>query len=159
MINLPAKQIMKKFFLLVALAGLSWVGKAQTASDSVQTVIRSFFDAMYKCDTAALRDCFYTGCIMQTVVNTPDGGRVRNESVDDFIRQIASLQPGDASERIVFEAVKTDGPLAFAWTPYSFYYKSQFSHCGVNCFQLVRISSGWKIHYVIDTRRRNGCKE
>jgi len=60
-------------------------------------------------------------------------------------------------ERINFDMVRTDGPLATAWTPYKFYYKGNFSHCGVDSYQLVRINGIWKIQYLIDTRRNMSC--
>jgi len=63
-----------------------------------------------------------------------------------------------ADERISFETIKIDGPLAIAWTPYKFYYEGKFSHCGVNSFQLVRVDNQWRIQYLIDTRRRQGCE-
>lgn len=66
---------------------------------------------------------------------------------------------GGLDERIQFDVVKVDGPLASVWTPYKFYFKGQFSHCGVNSFQLVRVNGEWKIQYLIDTRRRNDCGE
>ena len=61
-------------------------------------------------------------------------------------------------ERISFETVKVDGDLAIAWTPYKFYLGDQFSHCGVNSFQLVKLEGVWRIQYLIDTRRRQGCE-
>ena len=82
---------------------------------------------------------------------------VRTESPAGFIEQISKATPGSLDERISFETVKVDGPLAIAWTPYSFYYNGQFSHCGVNSFQLVRFNGIWKIQYIIDTRRKTGC--
>lgn len=32
-----------------------------------------------------------------------------------------------------------------------------FSHCGVNSFQLFHDNGQWKIIYLIDTRQRTGC--
>ena len=64
-----------------------------------------------------------------------------------------------ADERIAFDGIKIDGPMATAWTPYNFYFNGKFSHCGVNNFVLVKQDNGWKIQYIIDTRRRQGCKE
>jgi len=54
--------------------------------------------------------------------------------------------------------IKIDGPLAFVWAPYNFFYKGKFSHCGVDCFAMVRMNGSWKIQYIIDTRRKNACK-
>jgi hypothetical protein len=40
---------------------------------------------------------------------------------------------------------------------YVFYVGDRFSHCGVDSFQLVRISAGWRIIQIADTRRKEGC--
>ena len=71
---------------------------------------------------------------------------------------VGHLKKDSADERIQFETIKIDGPLAIVWTPYNFYHNGKFSHCGVNSFQLVRFDGIWKIQYLIDTRRRTGCK-
>jgi hypothetical protein len=67
------------------------------------------------------------------------------------------MPKGAADERISFETVKIDGPLAIVWAPYNFFFNGQFSHCGMDSFQLVRFGKEWKIQYIIDTRRRTGC--
>jgi hypothetical protein len=83
---------------------------------------------------------------------------VENETVEEFASSISKLQKGDGDERIKFDVIKIDGPLAVVWAPYHFFYKGAFSHCGVDSFQLVRINGEWKIQYLIDTRRKNGCE-
>lgn len=50
-----------------------------------------------------------------------------------------------------------DGNLASVWTDYKFYIDDQFSHCGVNSFQLFKGKDGWKVIYIIDTRRKENC--
>jgi hypothetical protein len=61
-------------------------------------------------------------------------------------------------ERISFDLVKIDGELASVWTPYKFYAGEKFSHCGVDSYQLVKLNGEWKIQYLIDTRRKQGCE-
>ncbi|MBT8322548.1 MAG: nuclear transport factor 2 family protein, partial [Eudoraea sp.] len=61
-------------------------------------------------------------------------------------------------ERIHSYQISIDGPMANAWTPYEFWLNDQFSHCGVNSFQLINDGSSWKIIYLIDTRRREDCQ-
>jgi hypothetical protein len=70
---------------------------------------------------------------------------------------VSKLPKGAADERISFETIRIDGPLAIVWTPYKFYFNGQFSHCGVNSFHLVRLNGSWKIHFLIDTRRKEPC--
>ncbi|HKB42832.1 MAG TPA: hypothetical protein VKC90_00520 [Chitinophagaceae bacterium] len=83
---------------------------------------------------------------------------MKNEEIAEFIDFISKQSPGACDESISFETIKIDGPLSIAWTPYNFYYNRQFSHCGVNSFQLVRLKGQWKIQYIIDTRRKQRCK-
>ena len=82
---------------------------------------------------------------------------LKYEKIDEFISFVGKESPGNADERIKVEMIKIEATLATVWTPYQFYYKGKFSHCGVNSFQLVRLNGQWKIQYIIDTRKKAGC--
>lgn len=132
---------------------------AQTTEDSVKAAITGMFQAMKNADSIGLQQSFSPTAVMQTISRNKEGETVvRTESVSAFSSSINRLSKGDADERITFGAVHIDGPMASVWTPYEFYYKGNFSHCGVNSFQLVRHNGVWKIQYIIDTRRKEGCK-
>ena len=120
--------------------------------ESVKGVIQNMFNAMKKGDTIALKQCFSSSAIFQTIVSKPYEVVVQNGSVQDFLITVAKQPAGSLDERIEFETVKTNKELAIAWTPYQFYYKDKYSHRGVNSFQLVQLKEGWKIQYLIDTR-------
>ena len=120
--------------------------------ESVKGVIQNMFNAMKKGDTIALKQCFSSSAIFQTIVSKPYEVVVQNGSVQDFLISVAKQPAGSLDERIEFETVKTNKELAIAWTPYQFYYKDKYSHRGVNSFQLVQLKEGWKIQYLIDTR-------
>jgi hypothetical protein len=133
--------------------------KSQSTEDSVKGSISRFFAAMLNADTLTLRDVFAPTAILQTIVEDKNGNSsVRDEAIGDFLNQVGRLAKGDADERIRFDMIKIDGPLAIAWTPYQLYFKGQFNHCGVDSYQLLRINGTWKIQYIIDTRRKDGCK-
>jgi hypothetical protein len=133
--------------------------QAQTATDSVKAAVNNLFTAMVHADSAALTRCFAPGAVLQTVVKDKQGVvSVRSEDISKFASSIGQLPKEAADERITFDVVKIDGDLAIAWTPYQFYFQQQLLHCGVNSFQLVRLAEGWKIQYIIDTRRKNGCQ-
>jgi hypothetical protein len=158
---------MKYFFIVLTMLVTVVASQAQlvpnnreTAEDSVKAVINKMFAGMKNADTTMLKSSFAGSMILQTIARNKEGNLVvRNETPADFIEFISKELPGNADERITFDVVKIDGPLAIAWTPYNFYYKDQFSHCGVNSFQLVRFNGEWKIQYLIDTRRKQGCSE
>ncbi|PWV55660.1 nuclear transport factor 2 family protein [Chitinophaga sp. S165] len=132
---------------------------AQTTTDSVKAAVNSLFTAMKQADSTALMQSFAPGAVLQTIVKDKQGlVSVRTEAISKFASSIGQLPKDAADERITFDVVKIDGDLAIAWTPYSFYFQQKLSHCGVNSFQLVRLAEGWKIQYIIDTRRKNGCQ-
>ncbi len=131
---------------------------AQQDTEAVKSVINTMFGAMKKADTATLKTVFADSVIFQTVITGKDSNTVQHVSIRRFIASIGRLKPGAADERIQFDMVKTDGALASVWTPYVFYYNGAVSHCGVNSFQLVKIGTAWKIQYIIDTRRKEGCR-
>jgi hypothetical protein len=144
--------------LLTAMISLSSFTQAQTPEDSVKAVVNQLFTAMRTVDGAMLKDAFADSAVLQTIRRKQDGTFfVQDEKVDDFVKSISTAKKDSLDERITFETVKIDGPLAIVWTPYKFYFAGKFSHCGVNSFQLVKINGRWKIQFLIDTRRRQGC--
>lgn len=151
---------MKRIVLFVFCVSSYVITFAQTTEDSVKATVNAMFAAMKNSDAKTLLNCFGDSAVLQTISRTREGAIVvRNESIAAFAQQVAGLPVNAADERISFETIKTDGPLAMVWTPYNFYLNGKFSHCGVNSFQLVKLNGIWKIQYIIDTRRRTGCLE
>ena len=146
--------------MIGALVCTAMFTKAQTAEDSVKAVVNKMFDAMRASDAGMLQSLFGDSALLQTIARNKEGKMIiRNESIKEFANSISTAPKGSLDERISFETIKIDGPLASVWTAYSFYYNGKFSHCGVNSFQVVRINGEWKLQYIIDTRRKSGCVE
>ena len=151
---------MRKILFLLTLITIltSIISSAQTAEDSVKATVNNLFTAMRNADTSLLKSTLADEAIFQTISRDKDGNTiVRTEEVKGFIDFVGKQPKGDADERITFGFVKIDGALASVWTPYNFYLAGKFSHCGANSFQLVKLRGEWKIQYLIDTRRRQGC--
>ncbi len=150
---------MKYFLIVLTIAFSSQALHAQTTEDSIKITINTMFDAMRTGDSVLLRSVFSPTIVFQSIAVKEDGKViVKNEDPAGFASFVGKQKAGLLDERISYETIKTDGPMAFAWTPYSFYLDGKFNHCGVNSFQLVRFPDGWKIQYIIDTRRRVGCQ-
>jgi hypothetical protein len=144
------------FFALIL---VSMNASAQSTEDQIKKTINNLFEGMRTSDTALLRSAFSPTAVLQTVLKNREGKVVvRNEQVDKFIESVGKPHEQIYDERITFDLIRIDDDLAIAWTPYKFYIGDKFSHCGVNSFQLVRLNEGWKIQYLIDTRRKEGCK-
>lgn len=143
---------MNKIFACALLLGSFCFGQNQ---QEIEKPVRTLFTAMKNADAELLKSVFSETAILQTI--TKDG--VKNEDINDFIASVSKMQKNDLDERFTIEAIHTDGGLASVFTPYSFYFKDKFSHCGANSFQLVKQNGEWKIQYLIDTRRKDNCKE
>ena len=146
------KQIL---FLLTATFIFFSAIHAQSTEDSIKAAVNQLFTGMKNADGNLVSSSFGDSAVLQTIVNTKEGKTVvQNEKVKDFADFINTVKKGSADEQIVFDQIKIDGSLAMVWAPYKFYFDGKFSHCGVDCFQLVLINEQWKIQYLIDTRRR-----
>lgn len=147
---------MKNLSLVLGFVLIAYAAQAQT-EDSVKAAVNKLFTAMKNADSAMLMESFTTSAVLQSISKRKSQISVEKETIDAFASFIKTEESGALDERIIFETIKIDGDLASVWTPYRFYYKGEFSHCGVNSFQLVRINNVWKIQYLIDTRRKTGC--
>ena len=146
------------FSLLIVLGFTQSFGQTKTKEDEVKATINMLFDGMRNADTTLLRKAFASQNTLETIARTKEGKFVvRRENVDNLIKGIAALHPEKYDERIVFTKILIDANLASVWTDYKFYVGDKFSHCGVNSFQLFKGEDGWKIRYLIDTRRKDNC--
>lgn len=133
---------------------------SQSDEEQIEVLIRSLFEGMRTKNAGQVAAAFSEEALMQTVITKPEGNQVGSNAVADFVKRIATT-PSETNldERILDYQIKVDGAMASAWTPYRFYVNENFSHCGVNSFQLVKMANGWKIVYIIDTRRKEPCEE
>ena len=149
-----------KYIIVVALCATTIVtsSRAQSAQDSVKAAVNLLFTGMIQSDAAKIRSSFTDSAILQSIVEKDGKTKTRTESIEDFAQSISKLEKGVADERIRFDVIKIDGPLAIVWAPYSFYYKGQLNHCGVDSFQMLLVDGVWKIQYLVDTRRKQPCQ-
>ncbi len=139
---------MKKiFFLLIS----SFSFAQNTSEKEIIKPIENLFNAMKSADSLGVKNAFSNSSIMQTFGKNQE---IRTDKVEDFAKQVGASQAGDLDERFTISKILVDGNMASVWVPYQFYYKGNFSHCGVNSFQLAKINNEWKIQYIIDTRRK-----
>jgi hypothetical protein len=150
-----------KRFLFVILMAYPAITLAQSSAEAeVKQDVLSFFEAFHLQDTTALKSMAKGDIIMQSIGTDTEGQTVLNQnSYSKFVRSIGGIpKETEFEERLLDFRIQVDGRMANAWTPYEFWYNGQLSHCGVNSFQLIKESDGWKIIYLVDTRRREGCK-
>lgn len=124
--------------------------------DSIMQPVHAVFAGMNTRDTAMMRSAFAPGALLGGV--PAPGKSPVFTSVDGFLRSIAGAPATMAFREQVYDAeIRVDGGLATAWMFYTFAINDKISHCGVDAFQMVRTSGGWKAIAVADTRRSGGC--
>ncbi|MFN5326588.1 MAG: YybH family protein [Bacteroidota bacterium] len=147
---------MKKLYLiLLPFILINFNFYAQDAETEIKHVINDLFDGMRNADSVKILSLFAKDAFMQSVSKNKEGQTmVKRDEVAGFASFVGKQKKGVADEQIVFESIKIDGDLAFAWTPYTFIYNGTYSHRGVDAFCLVKLDGKWKIQYLIDTRRK-----
>ena len=123
---------------------------------AVLAVVQRLWDAMKARDTAMARSVFDSSAMLSRAVTRNGESRVQLTPVSAFLEALShATEPWN--ERMYSPEVRIDGSLATVWTEYDFSLGDKFSHCGVDAFQLLKTSAGWKIVALADTARREGC--
>lgn len=151
-----------KYLVFILLTFYSAVIPAQNSeSNEVKQVVLDFFEAFHQQDTTELKKMVTKDIVMQSIAKDQSGKTVLNiTDFNKFVSSIASIPKENSFlEKLLDFSIQIDGDMANAWTPYEFWYNGNLSHCGVNSFQLMRLNGSWKIIYLVDTRRKTGCKK
>ena len=153
---------MKKHAIFALLfLGFGFSSHAQNSEGTPQKTIELFFKAFHEQDTTVMRSLTYGEISLRSIGKDKTGtAQISSESFAGFLKSIASV-PNTMifQEKIHSYEIKTDGEMAHVWTPYTFFVNGKLSHCGVNSFQLFKENGEWKIISIVDTRRKNNCKE
>ncbi len=129
---------------------------AQDQKAEVLRVGQAVFDAMARRDTAELRRVIHPAIVLVAAVETEGKPTPRVSGFQDFLGQIANA-PTVPLERMWNAEVRVSGPIASIWTQYDFHRGTEFSHCGIDSFQLVKTTSGWQVTGLIYTVVRERC--
>ena len=154
---------MKKIIAVLLFFSINIALNAQKIPEekAVKITIENFFKGFHKGDTLLLKKTIHPNLIAQTTFTTKKGDKVLRSTKDvyktlvNFAKNVKATD--DYNEKILSYKILVVGNLASVWTPYEFYNKGVFSHCGVNSFQLFNNNGNWEIIYLIDTRRRTNC--
>lgn len=152
---------MKRYYVIfcILLLMCSYPVQAQSSEESaVKSAIQQLFDGMRKGDSAMVKAVFAERAVLHTIQNKKDSTTtIASLPLAQFLLTVGAPHTDVWDERITFDKILIDGSLASVWTPYRFFLNDKFSHCGVNSFQLYKSGAGWKIIYLVDTRRKDKC--
>ena len=147
------------FYLCVLLTSVVFAQEDEKAK--VKATINTFFEGFHKGDTILVKSVMMDKMLLQTTYKTKEGNNVLVSEESSKLMSAIANRPNDQKwdERLLTYNIQVDGLMAHVWTPYEFWFNDEFSHCGVNSFQLFNDNGHWKIIYLIDTRRQEGCNQ
>ena len=120
-------------------------------------VVNQLFAAMRAKDATAMQSLFLAeGQFVATDRRNGQPAR-RVFNGESFAKLIIGTK-GLLQERMYKPEVRVNGDLALVWGRYGFYVDERFSHCGLNAFQLLRTTEGWKIVHGASTIEMEGCE-
>lgn len=138
------------------------IGAAQQNKEeqAIKKVVETFFEGLHNGDSTLIAGVLHEEIKIQTTGTTRDGVKfLRSQKREQVLTGIANKKPENKYfEKLLSYNIKIDGNLASVWTPYEFYLNDNFSHCGANSFQMFNNNGKWEIIYLVDMRRREGCK-
>jgi hypothetical protein len=155
----------KLFFVSLVLLLLPTLIFSQDNSEvnehrSVELIIHKLFDGMREGDSAKVASVFSKEVNMYTSYTNQQGEKlIKKGALAPFLIAIGTPHAEIWDEKIWNTSIEIDGEIAQVWTDYAFYVGTEFSHCGVDAFHLIKEGAeGWKIIHLMDTRRKEGCE-
>ncbi len=131
---------------LLAAEGPPQSGSASGAEEAlVLAAVQQFFDGMATGDATLVGEVVVPeGQFFSIRYENAESFTTRTSTNQEFLDRLAAGGT-DLLERMWDPTVMIHGRLATVWTPYDFHRDGDFSHCGVDSFNLVRTEEGWKI--------------
>lgn len=143
--------------ILVAASPARVHAQTQQADEAaIRAVIERVFDGMRTRDTVMMKSAFAEEA---RLYNVNRAGALTVSTPAQFAVSIASAPDGLVLDEVLHDVeIRIDANLATAWTLYDFFAGENFSHCGYNAFQLLKLGGEWKIVAISDSRRTEGCR-
>lgn len=162
-ISQPGEGLMKKFynfsrffvFGLIILTMIMSACETPTTEEekAVISAVETFFHALATKDSAEAKTVMMPQGRFYSV---REDGTIRTQTHETFFKSIAA-EKSDFVERMWDPTVLIQGGIAVVWTPYDFHRNGEFSHCGIDAFNLLKTAEGWKIAGTIYTVEPTGC--
>ncbi len=159
-LTLSKTDIMEYFsrilILALSLTLFQSVGYSQDNKE-VMKPIELLLEGIGKSDTSLIKQAFAKNVILKVI--SEEGSKAYD--LDFLLERIMEQKNSGtvAKEEIYNTEIRVDGNLAHVWTDYSFYVGDKLSHCGIDSIALIKLEGVWKIVYIMDTRRKDGCEE
>jgi hypothetical protein len=124
--------------------------------EAVRHLAETFLGALSAADTASLSTLLAPDAMIYRVVEGEGGGTIGATTREAFLSGLGG-DNRSLLERMWEPTVLIQGRVAMVWTPYDFHLNGQFSHCGIDVFNLLKDQGGWKVTSITYNVIREGC--
>jgi hypothetical protein len=125
----------------------------QAEEEAALAAVQVFFDGLGEGPEALRKTLIPEGPVSRFRVSEEGA----NWEFLSFDQMMSTMGERRILERMWDATVLVRGPIAQVWTPYDLYVDGEFSHCGIDSFNLVKTDDGWTVAGVAFTVERSGC--
>ncbi len=146
-----------KFFVLALILSVNYNTSAQDDEAQILATVDKFFAALGEHDMGALREITIEDTLH---ISTRPIEGITNYGIRNNEELIASFSTPTESvwlERYWDETVLIREDIAVFWAPYDFHIDGNFSHCGIDSFQLLKREGFWLLSNMSWTMETENC--
>lgn len=140
-------------------------GKIEVASErkegieaEILDVVDQIYEAVRKGDASGVGRLFFPGASINTFSFDGNISHHSEEGADQLTKLIGAFDKSFYDEITPSYNITIKGDLAIVIADCKYYIQKNFSHCGMNVFQIIKTNDGWKIFHISDTRKTKGCE-
>lgn len=148
------KKLLSLFALMMAFASPATAGE----KEEILNVIDRFFTALKDRDAEVWREIMAPEGTVFVNSNRTGEWVLSNRNIGDDIDRLATGTV-EVDERIWDPQVLVHETIGMVWAPYDLFANGEFSHCGIDVFQMVKVEESWKIAQVTYTVEPEGCAD
>jgi hypothetical protein len=124
---------------------------AQIAEETaVKNAVQTFFKAISKKSAEIASSVLNKDGFMFEAKKGDKTVTVGMTSFQDFIKKLPTFT-GELLEEMHNPKIFVHGNIAVVWTPFTFHRNGEYSHSGLDTFQLIKTDGGWKIFSIMYT--------
>lgn len=134
---------------------------AQSTADeqAILNTVDQFVTALAERNRQLLTSITVQGSLnISTSIGASGDQRIRIQNYTQLLNNLSSEGPA-LLERYWDPTVLIQRDIAVFWAPYDFHVNGEFSHCGIDSFQLIKRDERWLLTNLSWTVERTGCAE
>jgi len=125
--------------------------------DAVMKAVDAFFEMVNTSNAALMSKIGLHDAMTYSVREQEDGHWILRARPQTYDMDPANWGPERYTERYWSPTVLVTDHIAVFWAPYDFYIDGNFSHCGTDAIDLVKVDGEWKIGNSSWTVQKTGC--